>query len=236
MRVIPVLDIKNGVVVRALRGDRDSYRPIETPLAPGTCEPLTIARALLGLCSKFPGLYVADLDAIVRRGTNWPIVSRLSQVWPGHEFLVDEGLNATTDVCGRVAKGGIVPVIGTECLSTSNQFAPIVGGAGHGQVALSLDWRDGVPMGPPSMYETNEHWPHTVIVMTLDRVGGRNGPDFARLSQVKARAGDRTVLAAGGVRDVNDLRRLRDLGCGALVATALHDGSISTADLDGLLG
>ena len=48
MEVIPVLDLKGGVVVHARMGQRDQYRPIETPLAP-TSKPADVARGLLAI-------------------------------------------------------------------------------------------------------------------------------------------------------------------------------------------
>jgi len=71
--------------------------------------------------------------------------------------------------------------------------------------------------------------------MTLARVGAGAGPDFARLRDIKAMAGDRSVIAAGGVRDEADLRSLVALGIeGALVATSLHDGTLTRAQLAAL--
>jgi len=63
--VIPVLDLRGGRVVRARRGERSSYAPIETPLAKGSA-PDAVAR---GLVEAWPAaiLYVADLDAIIDR-------------------------------------------------------------------------------------------------------------------------------------------------------------------------
>jgi len=46
MQVIPVLDLLDGHVVRAVRGERAAYLPIRSSLAAGS-EPLAIARALL---------------------------------------------------------------------------------------------------------------------------------------------------------------------------------------------
>jgi phosphoribosylformimino-5-aminoimidazole carboxamide ribotide isomerase len=61
----------------------------------------------------------------------------------------------------------------------------------------------------------------------LGRVGMGAGPDLERLAAVTACAAGRTVIAAGGVRDLEDCRTLRDAGVsGALVASALHDGRI----------
>ena len=45
MHIIPVLDLMNGQVVQAIRGERDTYQPIESVLTPET-HPLSVARAL----------------------------------------------------------------------------------------------------------------------------------------------------------------------------------------------
>jgi phosphoribosylformimino-5-aminoimidazole carboxamide ribotide isomerase len=68
--------------------------------------------------------------------------------------------------------------------------------------------------------------------MTLARVGSGAGPDFDRLAEIRAAAPDRALYAAGGVRGADDLAALNRLGVGgALVASALHDGSLTGADL-----
>lgn len=236
LRVIPVIDLKAGVVVRAIRGDRASYAAIETPLAPATSEPLAIATALLRLWSGFDCLYVADIDAItqVRRNAGRAVAAELSNALPGVRFLLDDGAACVGDLNLHPGTSLITPVIGTETLGSISELKAI-GRATSGAFALSLDWRDDEILGPKELFGTPQDWPETVIVMTLDRVGARAGPDFNRLAAVKARAGRRQVLAAGGVRDLDDLRKLQSIGCGALVATALHDQSIKPADLQSLV-
>ena len=97
---------------------------------------------------------------------------------------------------------------------------------------LSLDFRGNTFLGPPALLEDAALWPNRIIVMTLARVGSGEGPDLARLAAVIARAEGRKVFAAGGVRNGDDLKALRDIGAaGALVATALHTGAITPADL-----
>ena len=62
MRVIPVIDLKGGVAVHAVRGDRERYRPLRSGIAEGS-DPVEVTRAVrerFGLDE----LYVADLDAI----------------------------------------------------------------------------------------------------------------------------------------------------------------------------
>jgi phosphoribosylformimino-5-aminoimidazole carboxamide ribotide isomerase len=55
------------------------------------------------------------------------------------------------------------------------------------------------------------------------------------IQRVRETVPDVAIIAGGGVRRVADLVRLAESGCdGALVATALHDGSLSAADVTGL--
>ncbi len=46
MRIIPVIDVMDGVVVRAIGGRRDEYRPLVSQLTVST-DPIAVAKALL---------------------------------------------------------------------------------------------------------------------------------------------------------------------------------------------
>src|SRR5262249_61384230 len=62
MRLIPVLDVRDSMVVRGVGGRRSEYRPVVSRLTSSTA-PLDVARALVD--SFHPReLYLADLDAI----------------------------------------------------------------------------------------------------------------------------------------------------------------------------
>ena len=62
MRILPVIDLKGGLVVRGVAGRRQEYRPVVSRLTPSS-RPIDVAGAFrdhLGL----DHLYLADLDAI----------------------------------------------------------------------------------------------------------------------------------------------------------------------------
>ncbi|HKM59743.1 MAG TPA: HisA/HisF-related TIM barrel protein, partial [Candidatus Bathyarchaeia archaeon] len=61
MKVIPVIDILNGIVVHAVRGKRREYQPLQSSIC-NSIEPLEIAKTFKTL--GFSELYIADLDAI----------------------------------------------------------------------------------------------------------------------------------------------------------------------------
>lgn len=228
MEVIPVIDLKGGVVVHARMGRRDDYKPIETPLAAGS-DPVDVARGLMKLF-PFRTLYVADLDAITGTGDNRAALRRLRDAWPRLDLWVDSGI-ADAAAMAEWRAGGIgTMVIGSETL---RETAPLQ--QAGAQAVLSLDYRGDTFVGPADLLATPQLWPARVIAMTLARVGSGAGPDLARLAAIRAAAPDRAIYAAGGVRDAGDLAALARAGmAGALVASSLHDGRLRGSDIAAL--
>nr|WP_255607455.1 HisA/HisF-related TIM barrel protein [Ancylobacter sp. Lp-2] len=222
VELIPVIDLMGGAVVHARRGDRANYRPIVSGLCAGSA-PADIARALRSL-APFRTLYVADLDAIAGREPHRAELAQLAEQF--ERLWVDAGE-------ARLEGERLHRVLGTESMADA---AGGLAALREGPTVLSLDHDTEGRRGPAELHERAELWPDEVIVMTLARVGGDAGPDYDRLRDVLGRAGARRVYAAGGVRDVEDLRRLRDIGvAGVLVASALHDGRLSAADISGFM-
>jgi phosphoribosylformimino-5-aminoimidazole carboxamide ribotide isomerase len=230
MDIIPVLDLMQGVVVRARMGQRDQYRPIETALSP-TSDPVDVARGLLSVFS-FKTLYVADLDAIERRGGNDAALARLRAAFPDVVLWVDNGIADAASAARWLDRGLGHLVLGSE---TQPDAALVARYAGSDRVILSLDYRGEALQGPAALLDDASLWPRKVIVMTLARVGSGAGPDLGRLSAIRHIAPGHRVYAAGGVRDAGDLAALaRGGAAGALVASALHDGRLRRDDIETL--
>jgi HisA/HisF family protein len=229
MDVIPVIDVRHGVAVRSRQGRRDQYKPLETPLAQSS-DPVAVARGYLSLF-PFQAIYVADLDGIEGRGRHEGLAAPLTAALPGVEFWIDGGISADA----AAASAGVLPVIGSESLA-GDDLERLRKEPG-GRFAISLDFRGDSFVGPQALFDDDALWPDRVIVMTLARVGAAEGPDLEGLSEIIARAGGRRVYAAGGVRHLADLETLRRAGAaGALVATALHAGTITAGDLIEIAG
>ncbi|HEY6630418.1 MAG TPA: HisA/HisF-related TIM barrel protein [Rhizobiaceae bacterium] len=230
MRIIPVLDLKGGEVVRADRGQRDSYQPITTPLCAGS-DPVAVAEGMRGLF-PFPAFYIADLDAIEGRASNGQAIERLGAMPEAPELWVDAGFADAEALKKALAEPSIRPVLGSESQKEDTLLRRF---RDHPDLILSLDFFGDDFRGPPSLLDDPGLWPQSVIVMTLARVGTAAGPDFARLEEARRRAGNRSVIAAGGVRGEADIRALSSLGiAAALVATSLHDGTLTSRQLASL--
>ncbi|HEX5510008.1 MAG TPA: HisA/HisF-related TIM barrel protein [Pseudolabrys sp.] len=227
MDIIPVIDLKGGTVVHARRGQRDLYRPIQTPLA-ASSNPADVVGGLLGL-HPFTTFYVADIDAITGAGDNRTAVARIKQAFPHVRLWVDSGVANIEAAVDWLAQSSDFLVVGSETLRNAAMLDRF---GSNERVVLSLDFRGTDFQGPPDLLTNADHWPARVIVMTLDRVGSHTGPDFARLQAIKAMAATRKLYAAGGVRGLADLCALAQAGIGgALVASCLHSGDLTAADL-----
>lgn len=227
MEVIPVLDLKDTIVVHARMGRRDEYRPIETPLS-STSKPLDVARGLLSV-HPFNTLYIADLDAIERKGDNNAALMQLRTEFPNLVLWVDNGIADFSR-----AKPWLDADLGHLVLgSEAQQDCALARSLSQdNRIILSLDFRGDAFVGPAALLNDAETWPGRVIAMMLERVGSAAGPDWDKLSAIRARGADKRIYAAGGVRDAGDLAALARAGiAGALVASSLHSGALTGAQI-----
>ena len=71
-----------------------------------------------------------------------------------------------------------------------------------------------------------------MLMLDLTRVGSASGVDLDLLEQIRSRVPALPLYIGGGVRNMDDLRRAQSAGCdGALIASALLDGTITEQDL-----
>jgi phosphoribosylformimino-5-aminoimidazole carboxamide ribotide isomerase len=230
LQVIPVIDLIGGEVVHARRGDRASYRPLESPLSP-TSDPADVVRGLLAV-HPFPTLYVADLDAIRGAGDNLAALGRIRAELPTSQMWVDNGAADSAALAALIGADLGTPVIGSESQRDSTLIARH---SGSGRVVLSLDFRGDAFQGPAEILAEPELWPRRVIVMTLARVGSGAGPDLKSFAAIRSIGRGREIYVAGGVRDVADLLVLKAAGAsGALIATALHERRFVATDLEAM--
>jgi phosphoribosylformimino-5-aminoimidazole carboxamide ribotide isomerase len=230
MEVIPVVDLKGGAVVRARMGRRDEYRPIVTPLS-RTSDAVDVTRGLLSLY-PFSTLYVADLDAIEGAGDHSQEIARVHAAFPQLTLWVDNGIaNGAAAQDWLDGHGGRL-VLGSERQTDHTLVREL---RGNDRVVLSLDFGGDTFQGPPSLLHDPALWPRDIIVMTLARVGSGAGPDLGRIETTRRAAPGARIYAAGGVRNAADLAALEQAGvAGALVASCLHDGTLTRSDLEGV--
>ena len=242
MDVIAVLDLRRGLAVHAVSGERERYAPAsivgDARISPG--DALALASAYINLF-RISDLYVADLDSIVDRNPPSALVRAIAQldvtVW------LDSGVRSAGEARAAVTCGARRVVVGLETMPSFAALETIGREIGSDRTVFSLDLRNGYPIA--SSTGLTRHQPEelvrraadagasTVIVLDLARVGTSSGPDLDLIQRIRTTTPTIRLIAGGGVRGVDDVLRLEQSGCdGVLVATALLTGKISVDDLD----
>jgi phosphoribosylformimino-5-aminoimidazole carboxamide ribotide isomerase len=246
MQIIPVIDLLGGQVVRGIGGWRSEYRPIESQLVAGS-DPGAIAAAFVEHFGAAT-CYVADLDAIERE--HWQMDAWNAISAAGLRLWLDAGFGHGIPLArarGTCREQGIDAefIVGLESmggdfehrLSMMMQLLKM-------PLIFSLDMKDGRPLINDSLWQglgpteiasrVLETGITRIVVLDLADVGTGGGTrtlDLCR--ELKARHPHLELIAGGGVRSLDDLKRIADAGCSAaLVASALHDGRLTRADLD----
>jgi phosphoribosylformimino-5-aminoimidazole carboxamide ribotide isomerase len=239
-RIIPVLDIMGGRVVRAVGGDRHQYEPITCPLT-GSRNAYDIAHALLEMTGT-KELYIADLDAIMGRPRIDPAVTGILRMWPVATWL-DAGIGRKLSVADLPALPHVRPVVGFETCFIPDQLAAALKEAGERPLAFSIDLKRGQLVGNWRNWQLEGERDaltlarrvvamgvRTLVVLDLARVGTGTGAGTEPLLQAIRKAfPDVELIAGGGVKSQGDIDRLGAADADAvLVASALHDGMLSS--------
>lgn len=234
MRLIPVIDLKEGLVVHAVKGERSNYQPVKSVLCQSP-DPIAVARAFryqLGLTD----LYVADLDAIQNRGDHRHIVTRLANQ-ENMTLYLDAGISQPQAALAALENGARKVIIGAETLPSWQALRAVSKAVPVDRLIFSLDMVQGkvlssnpelASLAPAQLLErvVSEGW-NEVILLDLARVGAENGVDRDLIKTLRRNAPQVSLLIGGGVRNMDDLAQLEDLGVdGVLLATALHRGVI----------
>lgn len=239
MRIIPVLDLQGGVVVRGVAGKRDDYRPVESVLT-DSAAPLDVAGAIRDRlsCTQF---YIADLDAIEADRPQRNILNELCAA--GFQLMVDAGLRDSQRGRELLEAGCQSIVAGLETLPSPGLLDQWVREFGGERVVFSLDLKSGVPICDPHVWGTSE--PRVIagmavdcgiermIVLDLKYVGTDTGNGTRELCRALRRQFPKLeLITGGGVRGPRDLKELSEIGVdGVLIASALHNGAIGAVDL-----
>jgi phosphoribosylformimino-5-aminoimidazole carboxamide ribotide isomerase len=235
LHIIPVIDLLNGVVVHAKNGLRQHYQPIQSLLS-ASYQPLDVVKALLD-CYPFTQLYIADLNAIQKLNstytTNLAVIQEIQQQYPQLELWLDAGISNHTEL-NMWHKIKAKMVLGSESFSDIANYLSL--SVSITNPILSLDFFVDGYHGPAELLTQHEYWPQDIIVMTLGNVGANCGINNKLLTEVLLGAKGFNVYAAGGVRNIVDLKQLKSMNIkGALVATALHQRQISADDINAII-
>ncbi len=239
MEIIPVIDILNGLVVHAKKGERDRYKPLKSVLCRSN-NPLKVSIVFKEKFG-FKKLYIADLDAITGGTPNFEVLRHIASR-SYFQVMLDAGTDNAEKAEEVLALGVSYVVVGTETLKQVKDLNSILSSIGAERTILSLDlmdnkiisrfkgWMGKTPL--EIIKDLERLGVKKVILLELSRVGSEEGPAYQYV-EAFVKKSKLNVLVGGGVKNIDDLLKLREIGVkGVLLATALHKGYIKPIDLE----
>jgi phosphoribosylformimino-5-aminoimidazole carboxamide ribotide isomerase len=222
--VIPAIDVAGGRLVRVSAGAVD-------PISSFGGDPLAAATAFVG--SGAARLHVVDVDlASTREPVNLEVLGAICRL--GVPVQASGGVATADQVEALLAVGASRVVLGSAALATRAEVERLIARLGERLVVgIEAQGAEIRPRGeaPPLPLWDTLVWlgglevPRFVFT-EVGRVGELTGPDLDGIWALATHTG-RPVLAAGGIRSLEDLRAVAGLGGsveGAIVGRALHEG------------
>lgn len=230
MNIIPVIDIRDGIVVHARGGERANYQPLKSILT----QSVEIDDVIGDLLEwhPFSQFYIADLDAIERKEHTPQRYQHLINTFPQLSLWLDAGITEMQEYSLYPTSPQLSLVLGSETLKDLNLLkVPDI----KKRSILSLDKKFGRILGAEEIANDSDYWTQKCIAMSLDNVGADKGPDFNWLKSLINQQERVKWYAAGGVRGEEDLGQLEKIGAaGILIASALHTGKLKRSSIERL--
>jgi len=226
MKIIPVIDYRQGNVVLAHMGNRDSYQSISSVL----CDKSDINSVIEGILTlaEFKTIYIADLDCIEKQQLDNELWPTLCSKHPNIEFWIDLGnINQRWNQVMNNTRNAR-PVIGTESYTTINALSSSLDMLSQYQPLLSIDIKQNKILGPEQFLSEFNIWPQDVIILSLSHVGSNSGPDIISIQTISKHLQEQSLYYGGGIRDTGDIKQLEQLNIkGVLIANSLHSGQFN---------
>lgn len=230
MIVLPAIDLQDGKVVRLYKGDFDTVHPVAE-------DPQRTAAAFADAGARY--LHMVDLDG-ARSGErkNGAIVRAVAER-SGLRVELGGGMRSMADLEAADAMGVSRMVIGSAAVRDPAFVRAAVERYGA-RVAVGIDALDGIVktagwvessgLDYLEFARSMEDIGVKVIIFTdIATDGMLTGPSFDRLAALQ-KAVSCDLVASGGVTELDDIKRLRDMGLyGAIIGKAYYAGTIDLA-------
>lgn len=239
MQIIPVIDIRNGIAVRAVAGERSGYRAIQSRLTESV-EPAEVLQAIRQ-SFQCASCYVADLDAIERQQMNRCSIAEIVSL--GGSLIVDAGATSVEQIEDLFDIGVDKVVLSSESIGDLSLLDAMVERSDPDSCIFSIDLKHGRLLGCDPAWDGKapvdlaryvlECGIRELIILDLAAVGiGRGIPTLQLCQNIKRLSPDVRIVSGGGVDSAACVANAAHAGLdGLLIASALHDGRLTFADL-----
>ncbi len=221
--VIPSIDLMNGKAVQ-LRGGKELILERD--------DPLSLAREF----DRYGEIAVIDLDAALGKGDNEELIREICKV---AECRVGGGVRSIEKakriasygakkiiVSSQVFSGGRINFEFLEKLKeTIGWYKTMIAIDVRNEEIFTKGWKEGTGLNVFETVKKLENYASEFLFTDIDREGSLAGINFSKVEKLKSVTNSQLTVA-GGVKDLEDLKKLKNLGVDAQVGMALYTGKI----------
>jgi phosphoribosylformimino-5-aminoimidazole carboxamide ribotide isomerase len=220
--LIPSIDLLGGQVVQLEQGERVRYanRDID---------------AWVERFSAFPIVQLIDLDAARGTGDNRSLVVDIARRLP---CQIGGGIRTPAAAAALIESGALRVIIGSALFThtgvngpQAEEFGRIVGAShlvaavdARGPSVVVGGWRTTLPIGPVEAMHALEESVGAFLYTDVSREGLLGGFDLVAVDPIR-RATARRLIVAGGIRSVQEIDDLHQMGIDAVVGMAIYTQS-----------
>ena len=237
-KIIPVLDLLDGLIVHAVKGVRKNYKPLESYLF--NSPDLNSIINILYKKYKFDEFYVADLNAIMNREPNYDLISNIIKN-PSISILIDLGVKKLEDTIKFSSLGIKNLILGLETLENRETILKSIQLELFKKVYISVDMYSEKIITSIKEYQQSsisdiikdlsDLGVSKIILLDLRRVGSKEGGIPLLYKEIR-RIFEGEIFVGGGIKDLDNILEYHHFGfSGVLIGTALYDGTINMEEI-----
>lgn len=233
MKIIPAIDIINAKCVRLTQGDYAQQKTYNE-------NPLEVAKMYEDAGIQY--LHLVDLDGAKQgRIINYKVLESIASQT---KLTVDfgGGLKTDTDIETAFSSGAAQVTAGSIAVKQPETVYNWLEKYGADKIILGADCRNRLVATNGWQQESNlevvqfiikyeKHGISSVICTDIGKDGMLQGPSFELYGEILEQA-NVGLIASGGVTTMDDLYRLKEMGCaGAIIGKAIYEGNITLNQL-----
>ena len=235
MKILPAIDIKDGVCVRLTQGNFENVTKYNNDPA---------SQAQLFLEHGFLNLHVVDLDGA--KDGQRKNISQMNEILSLTELSIQFGGGVRTlDEVRNLLKLGVNRVIiGTSAVTNFEFTETILKSFDLSSITFALDFKviDGSPLlashGWQQLSQINlfdfieKFKPRNVLATDIDKDGLLQGPSTYVYKDIKSFFPAINLIGSGGISSIADIKALGDIGIEeVIVGKAIYDNKITLEEL-----
>ncbi|WP_436518038.1 HisA/HisF-related TIM barrel protein [Ekhidna sp. To15] len=235
MILVPSISVIEGRTIRLTQGDYSREKVYDNT-------PIDVAKQFED--HGISRIHLIDLDG-ARKGTsvNYDILHMIS-AYTDLKINFTGGLHTDGDVLKAFEYGAESITAASIAVSNQEQFANWLMSYGREKVALAADSLKGkIRIRGWQKATSKDLFDHITYfydrglkylkTTDISKDGAMEGPSFELYKKLLKEFPDLSIFASGGVRGMDDIKKLHDLGLyGVIFGKAFYEGTISLKDID----